>query len=313
MTRITVVIPTYNRRHIIGKAIESVFAQVGLPPGTSLRVIVVDDRSTDGTVDWLQATYAGQPLSVLANAGAKGPAGGRNTGLAASEGDVVALLDSDDSFLPGHLAAALQVFDAHQGVGVVFGAARYLQGGQLVDYMGPNFRRKLALAPKVHESDDLVVFGPGFFEHLLEQGCWFNLSSVVLSPVAARLRMRDDLRVAEDYEFWVRLARSHTFACLKQEQIEYTLGDDNISFESDQRVEGHAPQLLRAYDHMLAYEGLAPSQRQAIHNRISGELFDWAWRARQRGLRMQALRLHARSMRHGRRRANLSGMLKCLL
>ncbi len=310
--KLSVVIPTYNRRHVIGGAIDSVLAQTGLPAGTELEVVVVDDRSTDDTVEWLRQAYAGRPVRVLTNTGAKGPAGGRNTGLAASAGHVVALLDSDDRFLPGHLAEALAVLAEEPGVGVVFGRARYIQRGEPVEYMGPNFQRKLAMAPKRRATDQLAVFDHRFFEHLLEQGCWFNLSTVVLSPAAAAERMREDLRVAEDYEFWVRLSRHHGFACLKGEQIEYALGDDNISFESDAQVEGHAPQLLRAYGHLLAYEGLEPRQRRLVEDRIAGELFDWGWRARQRGLKAEALRLHARSWRHGRRWANLAAMLKCL-
>ncbi|RVT53462.1 glycosyltransferase family 2 protein [Rubrivivax albus] len=308
-----VVIPTYNRRTTVGVAIDSVLAQQALPPGCALTVIVVDDGSTDGTVAALEAAYAGRPVKVLRNLGAKGPAGGRNTGLAAAaDCDAVALLDSDDRFLPHHLAEALAVLQSHPGVGLVFGRARYLQGGRPVDYMGPNFDRKLALAPKQQDDGTLSVFGPGFFSHLLEQGCWFNLSSVVLSAAAARERMREDLRVAEDYEFWLRLSRRFGAACLKREQIEYTLGEDNISFESDARVEGHAPQLLRAYDHMLHYEGLTAADRARVHRRIADELFDWAWRARQRKQRGTAARLHLRSMRHGRRTDNLLSLLKCL-
>jgi len=311
--KVSVVIPTYNRRHIIGAAIDSVLAQQGLPAGTDLEVVVVDDGSSDGTAPWLAQAYVDRPVRVLRNTGAKGPAGGRNTGLAASTGRVVALLDSDDRFLPGHLSDALAVLQAHPGVGVIFGRARYLQSGQPVDYMGTNFQSKLALAPKLHDSQTLAVFNPDFFCHLLEQGCWFNLSSVVLHPDAAAQRMCEDLRVAEDYEFWVRLSRSHGFACLKRDQIEYTLGEDNISFESDAMVEGHAPQLLRAYGHMLDYSGLAPAEVHAVRLRIANELFDWGYRARHRGQRATAIKLHLRSLWQGKRTANALALLKCLL
>lgn len=303
---VSVVIPTFNRRHLLACAIESALAQQGV----GVDVIVVDDSSTDGTADWARQEWAGQAVRVLPNAGRKGPAGGRNTGLAAAHGDFVALLDSDDRFLPGHLAAAVDVMARHASVGVVFGRARYLKAGAPVDYMGPNFTRKLGLAPKIAEDELTALMGPGFFEHLLQQGCWFNLSSVVLSRAAAQERMHEDLRVAEDYEFWVRLSRRFGFACLKAEQIDYTLGDDNISFEADESVDGHAPQLMCAYEHMRAYPGLLPVQRRLIEVRMAEELFNWGYRAGLRGRTAQALGLHARSWGYGLRARNAAAMLK---
>ena len=309
IVRVSVVIPTFNRQHLLGAAIDSALAQAGV----AVDVVVVDDGSTDGTVDWLQQAYAGQPVQVLRNTGGKGPAGGRNTGLRAARGDLVALLDSDDRFLPGHLAQAAQAFARWPALGLVFGRARYLCDGQSVDYMGPNFTRKLGLAPKATEDDDVALMGPGFFEHLLQQGCWFNLSSVVLSRAAAAQPMQEDLRVAEDYEYWVRLSRRFSFACLKQEQIEYTLGDDNISFEADQRVEGHAPQMLRAYGCMRAYTSLTNHQIRLINRRIAEELFDWGYRASQRGHTAQAMGLHVQSLTYGLRTRNIAALLKTAL
>jgi glycosyltransferase involved in cell wall biosynthesis len=307
--QVSVIIPTFNRRALIGSAIDSALAQQGV----DVEVLVVDDGSTDGTVAWLAEAYGHRPVRVLANAGRKGPAGGRNTGLAAATGHFVALLDSDDRFLPGHLAAAVGVMARHADVGVVFGRARYLKAGAPVDYMGPNFTRKLGLAPKIAEDEQSALMGPGFFEHLLEQGCWFNLSSVVLSRAAAQERMHEDLRVAEDYEYWVRLSRRFSFACLKAEQIEYTLGDDNISFEADESIEGHAPQLMRAYDHILSYPGLSITQQRLVEARMAEELFDWGYRASQRGRPARAIALHARSWAYGMRARNSLALLKTAL
>jgi glycosyltransferase involved in cell wall biosynthesis len=307
--RVSVVIPTFNRLQLLGASVDSALSQTGV----EVDVVVVDDGSTDGTENWLAQAYGGMPVQLLRNAGLKGPAGGRNTGLQAASGDFVALLDSDDRFLPGHLSAAVGVMTRHSGVDVVFGRARYLQGGAPVPYMGPNFTLKLGLAPKAMEDDEMTLFGPGFFDHLLEHGCWFNLSSVVLSRAAAQQHMREDLRVAEDYEYWVRLSRTLGFACLKREQIEYTLGDDNISFESDTLAEGHAPQMLRAYRHMLGYETLTPRQRRLIEFRMAGELFDWGYRAGSMGRSLQSIQLHARSWAFGLRARNTMAICKTTL
>lgn len=306
--KISVVIPTWNRRALIGVAVDSVLAQTG--PGLALEVLVVDDGSSDDTVAWLAKNYAGRPLRVLRNARGKGPAGARNTGLLAAQGDLVALLDSDDAYLPGHLAAAAAAFAAHPQLGVLFGRAQYECDGRPVDYMGPNFERKLARAPLSFEDDGLLVFGADYFSHLLEYGCYFNLSTVVMRRDAARELMCEELRIAEDYEFWVRLARSRTFGCLKAAQIRYCLHGGNVSFESAPEAAENAPMLLRAYQHMLAYPGLAAADVARIHDNMADVLFNWGYRCRLHRQLGEAARRHLQSLRFGKRRANLLALAK---
>ncbi|MFO1412796.1 MAG: glycosyltransferase [Burkholderiales bacterium] len=302
----SVVIPTYNRRHLLGAALDSVLGQ-----GVSeLEVIVVDDGSTDGTQAWLHEAYGGAPLRMLRNAGAKGPAGARNTGIRAARGQFIALLDSDDTFLPGHLAACADVFACEPSVDVVFGRARYERDGVAEDYMGPNFDRKLGLAPKSGEDAEVSVFGRGFFHHLLEYGCWFNLSTVALRREAALELMDERLRISEDYEFWVRLARRHTFACLHRPQIRYALHDSNISFDAKDTAADHAPRLVEALRIMRDYPGLDARARRLIDDQIAVILFDWAYRCTIRGHPGEGLRIHWASLRSGRRLANALAILK---
>lgn len=95
---VSVIIPTYNRAHCVGEAIDSVLAQV--PPADE--VIVVDDGSTDDTAEVL-AAY-GDRITVLHQQNA-GAAAARNTGIRHATGEWVAFLDSDDLWRPGRLAA----------------------------------------------------------------------------------------------------------------------------------------------------------------------------------------------------------------
>lgn len=302
----SIVIPTYNRRHTIGAAIESVLVQ----GPSEIEVIVVDDGSSDGTVEWITQTYARQPVRILRNVRLKGPAGGRNTGIQAAKGELVAFLDSDDAFLPGHLTESWAAFERFPELEVLFGRARYERNGLPEEYMGANFDRKLEIAKKTYSDESLSVFSPDFFAHLLEYGCWFNLSTVVMRADAAREQMEESLRIAEDYEFWVRLARHRRFGCLHAPQIRYTLHEGNISFEASGAAEGNAPQLLRAYQLMLGYPGLIPVQRRLIEDRIATLLFEWAYRPKTHRLWLESARLHACSMRYGRIGANLFALAK---
>lgn len=126
--RVSVVLPTYNRRDTIQRAITSVRAQAF----QDWELVVVDDGSTDGTRDVVEAL--GEPRIRLIVQENQGVAGARNTALAASRGDLIAFLDSDDAWTPHHLALATAFFDAHPGEHAVtsefwedFGDQRYVK------------------------------------------------------------------------------------------------------------------------------------------------------------------------------------------
>lgn len=307
--KISVIIPTYNRRHQIRQAIESVLSQENV----ELELIVVDDGSSDGTVEWLGDAFPDPRLQVLRNARKKGPAGARNTGLLAANGQLVALLDSDDSFLPGHLAECVDVFVRFPDVGLVFGKALYEHNGQPVDYMGPNFEHKLSQATMTYSDQQLRVFGEDYFTHLLDFGCYFNLSTVVVRTDAARILMNEELRIAEDYEFWVRLARKVRFACLNRPQIRYLLHEQNISFENAASAADHAPSQIKAYLFMLAYEGLDSHQISLIRHHIADVYFNWGYRCRLRRQFREAATCYQQSFRYGMRVANCLALLKLAL
>lgn len=307
--KISVVIPTFNRRHQLGRAITSVLSQEGV----DIELVIVDDGSTDGTIEWIAQEFPDPRVRVLKNARSKGPAGARNSGILAATGDLIAFLDSDDSYLPLHLKECQEVFSRFPEVGVVFGKALYEQNGQPVDYMGPNFELKLAQASTTYTDTALKVFDAEFFTHLLRYGCYFNLSTIVLRAQAAQALMNEGLRIAEDYEFWARLSRSHRFVCLSRPQISYLLHDQNISFEEADSAADNAPKLLKAYQILLDYEGLRPDQSALIREHMAEILFNWGYRCRKHKQLLEACRLHLRSSGFGKRKANLLALLKLML
>ncbi|GIW43329.1 MAG: glycosyl transferase [Candidatus Binatia bacterium] len=100
--QVSVIIPTFNRRELVCEAIRSVLAQRLTAP-TDVEVIVVDDGSTDGTVDCLRATF-GQDIRLEALRENRGVAAARNAGASIARGTWLAFLDSDDLWKPQKLA-----------------------------------------------------------------------------------------------------------------------------------------------------------------------------------------------------------------
>lgn len=114
MTSFSLIIPTYNRADLIGRTLETVFSQERPPD----EVIVVDDGSTDGTLELL-AGY-GDKLRVLRQEN-RGPGAARNRGVRDARGDYVVFLDSDDLWFPWTLATYEKVIEEHGRPALVSG------------------------------------------------------------------------------------------------------------------------------------------------------------------------------------------------
>lgn len=97
---ISVVVPTHNCLPFLKKALASIEAQ-SIP---NIQIIVVVDRSTDGTLEWL-ARYNGPYPITIVEADVGSPARARNLGVEEARAPLVAFLDDDDVWLPGKLAA----------------------------------------------------------------------------------------------------------------------------------------------------------------------------------------------------------------
>src|SRR5690348_9034851 len=106
---VAVIIPTYNRAHMLAQALESVLAQSRAPD----EILVVDDGSADGTAD-VVAGY-GDRIRYLRKSNGGVPSA-LNHGLAATDADYVAFLDDDDLLLPDAIERHYAFLHAHPGI-----------------------------------------------------------------------------------------------------------------------------------------------------------------------------------------------------
>ncbi|MFN2309395.1 MAG: glycosyltransferase family 2 protein [Gammaproteobacteria bacterium] len=111
--KVSVLIPTFNRRDYIVQALESVLAQ----DYADMEIIVVDDGSTDGTEDVLKPYLSAIRYIRTPN---QGPALARNVGMEAAQGEYIAYLDSDDLYYPFKTRLQAEFLDEHPDVGMVY-------------------------------------------------------------------------------------------------------------------------------------------------------------------------------------------------
>ncbi|EFH8539063.1 glycosyltransferase, partial [Escherichia coli] len=97
---VSIIMPAYNREDTIPAAISSVLAQTY----PYFELIIVDDGSNDGTADVVKS-FDDKRVRLIDGPGRSGVSEARNIGLRAAKGDLIAYLDSDNTWLPEYLAA----------------------------------------------------------------------------------------------------------------------------------------------------------------------------------------------------------------
>jgi glycosyltransferase involved in cell wall biosynthesis len=117
---VSIIINNYNYGHFLGKAIDSSLKQTY----PCVEVIVVDDGSTDNSREII-GSYKEQIIPVLKDNGGQGSA--FNAGFAASRGDIICMLDSDDIFLPEKVAEIVNVFKQYQDIEWCFHRLQFVE------------------------------------------------------------------------------------------------------------------------------------------------------------------------------------------
>lgn len=105
MARVSVIMPLFNKKSTVLRAVHSVLSQ----DHADLELIIVDDGSTDGSIEQLR-TISDPRLKVHVQQNA-GPGSARNNGAARAQGELLSFLDADDEWKADFLKTAIEVFD----------------------------------------------------------------------------------------------------------------------------------------------------------------------------------------------------------
>jgi len=223
---VSVIIPTYNRAHLIVEAIESVLAQTY----RNLEVIVVDDGSTDKTPEVLEH-YTGLDRRVrLVRQDNRGVAAARNRGLAHTTGELIAFCDSDDLWLPHKLERQVAFLQEHAEVTLVYSDVMSVQD-QIVE-VPSYFAERPPHAGRV-------------FHALLE------MNFIPTSSVVVRKRCLDEVggfdgrfSPSEDYELWLRVCQREPIGYVPEVLVRLRRFGDNLTSDG-QQFETHVAVLNR--------------------------------------------------------------------
>lgn len=245
MTKISIIIPTYNRAVSIKAAIDSVLAQTH----TNFELIIIDDGSTDQTQEKIKPYLKDSRIQYHYQEN-KGVSVARNAGLRKASGEWIAFLDSDDVWLPRKLETQISHLKANPHIKACQVEEIWIRNGIRVN---PH---------KKHAKHSGWIF-----EHCLPL-CIISPSAVILhKSVVSQCGFFDEgLPACEDYDYWLRLTLDFEFVTLPEALI---IKNGGHADQLSQKYWGMDRFRIIALEKILNHPRLSASQRRLVEQDIA--------------------------------------------
>jgi glycosyltransferase involved in cell wall biosynthesis len=262
MPHVSIIIPVYNSQSFIAQALESIRVQTF----HDWEVLLIDDGSTDGTLAAAQST--GVPFRHFIQPH-KGPGAARNRGVRESQGQWIAFLDADDSWLPNKLQLQLEKTAQDSSVGGVYTDAWLIENGR-----------------RLERKSDQVIFPSGD----IAEAVLLDPRIICTSTLLVRRDIWDQIGpfdegspISEDWEWFVRLACRTRLEVVHEPVVHYRLHDGNTHRNIDVNFP-HAVRMLEkaVSEYSRGGRALSPHrQRQLWHTfyQTYGIAYLFSWRS----------------------------------
>jgi len=201
---VNVIIPTYNRANLIGRAIQSVLNQ----SYQDFEIIIVDDGSTDNTKEVVRSIND-ERIKYIQHKENKGAAAARNTGITAARSEYIAFQDSDDEWLHEKLEKQIKIFEVSSPeVGVVYTDMWKIAANKRMYFYSPDIMSKNKI--------------------MYQQALNYGVMNIGISTVLMKKECFDKVGLFDeklpryiDLELFIRLSKYFYFHHIKEPLLNY--------------------------------------------------------------------------------------------
>lgn len=225
---VSVILPTYNRAQLIGRAIQSVLDQTY----QDFELIIVDDGSKDNTAKIIN-NLEDRRIKYVRHEKNKGANAARNTGIAMARGEYIAFQDSDDEWFPEKLEKQMRIFKtASADVGVVYTGFWRVEEDQKVYIPSPKIKQK-----------------EGNIHTKLLHGNFVTTQAVVIKRKCFnKAGLFDEcLPRLQDWELFIRISKYYSFKCIDEPLLVSYFTPKSISANQEALIFAHLYILEKHY------------------------------------------------------------------
>lgn len=238
---ISVIIPLYNKEPIIDKTLMSVLSQ----DYSNFEVVVVDDGSTDNSVEKVEAIHDSRIRLIRQENG--GPSKARNTGVKYAKGDWIVFLDADDGLLPDALRYFAHIINTHPEVDMFLGEVLINNGN--TEHLGVEYKNGLVKNP--------------FKDHVFGRLYQCSGTTVYRKSIVEKYPFDERVRRYEDLQRIFKLYREFSlYLCHKP------VAKVNIEFASASRARKDIKEDFLGY---LDFKGKSFWEKMALYGFYLGE------------------------------------------
>lgn len=244
---VSVILPTYNRAQLTKRALLSVLAQ----SYSQLEIFIVDDGSEPSQqIDFSSFNDSRIYYHSIPHSGVSAA---RNAGINKSTGSLIALLDSDDEWMPQKIARQVELLESNADISLCHTEEEWIRRGRRVN------------PRQIHKKADGEAFA----------SC---VSMCCISPSAAMIRRElfseiglfdEAMRVCEDYDLWLRFTANHRVALISEPLVRKYGGHQDQLSQSEPAIDRFR---VFALCKLLIAQKLSLSQIELVQSGIAQRL-----------------------------------------
>jgi cellulose synthase/poly-beta-1,6-N-acetylglucosamine synthase-like glycosyltransferase len=214
LPRVSVIIPTYNRAHMLREAVDSVLCQTF----KDYEIIIIDGFSTDDT-EAVVNSYHDRRIKYYKNQNNGIASINRNFGIEKSRGEYIAFLDDDDLWLPEKLEKQVKLLDSNKKLGLVYSDCFIINANGTI-------RKKSYLTGR-------PLLRGASLTKLLRFNFIPTLTVVIRKKVLEKVGVFDPSRkFCEDYDLWLRISQFYSIDHVNQPLAKYRINRESLTYRS---------------------------------------------------------------------------------
>lgn len=216
MDRISIIIPSYNRKEFIANAVDSVFNQTY----KNVEIIIIDDASTDGTEQYIRQIYNGNTLiSFIRNETNMGAGASRKIGYTNSKGDYIIFMDDDDYYTNTmFFEHAIDIFKNNKDIS-------FVSSSSIIEYMTEQRQEESIM--NIHGKIENIKYLENFQTNYMKSNSTFT---TIFKKDKLKEAKFDEVNMVNDSTIYLRALLSGNSYILEEISGIYRMHSKNISF-----------------------------------------------------------------------------------